>query len=260
MDHKNLDVFTGFDKIKTNLTKPFNFKTDVDFNKLTILCGTNGVGKSFVNKLLWANSFYFNIMMMENFYGVKFNDKRSNEENLEFILNSTFDEQEFEGTVKLYSSDDITNVPHYYLEYTLVNGKVQDLDFDFPSKAQPSSPPVYLSKTTRDFDFLERYIKTKKMLGITNIETNEDLDKLVEWFKLYDIFGADQMIVKFSLIGDFVKKWKEINPDLVQELDVVNLFVKDDKIYAEKTNGDIVRGTTLGAGVQAMLIMFTTAF
>jgi len=258
LDHQNIEQFSGFNKVRLDMTVP-KMKVDVEYQQLTLLCGTNGVGKSFSNKLTWAMVFAFNTIIVQNVHNIKLNEAFSDEDLLQFVLDNTFDDQDFSGKVRYYSTDKILDVPHYIIEFTLTDGKVSDLIIDMPTGAMPSGTPTYLSKETRQFAYLDRYVTMKDLLGVKDLATFEDLAKLCEHFRIYDLFAMEGIIEKFPKVSTILEMVNKTSPEMLEELDIVSIECEKKGICYTNSDGAQKKVSTLGDGHQALLIMFIGA-
>lgn len=259
MDHTNLDQFQGFDGLQLNMTKPWQFQGTLTYNKLTLLCGANGVGKSFSNKLTWVNNFFFNTLLVAQMGEIKLMPCKNQSDILQWMLDSTFFDQDFEGRVVMEATDKVTDVPHYFLEYSLLDGKVLDFKCDYPTKAQPMGPITYLSKEVRSFNNIENYLRTRDMLSLPQTGSLTDYDPLIEFFPLYDVLGHETLLLKFELMPKLLEQVNKISPELLDGLDIVTLYVEDRKIMYTDSEEKVHRASKLGSGHQAILIMLLTA-
>jgi len=255
MDHTNLDQFQGFDGLQLSMTKPWQFHGTISYNKLTLLCGMNGVGKSFSNKLTWVNNFFFNTLLIAQMSDIELMPGKSQSDILQWMLDSTFFDQDFEGRVVMEATDKITDVPHYFLEYSLLDGKVLDFKTDFPTKAQPMGPITYLSKEVRSFNNIENYLRTREMVAMPQTGSLTDYDKLIEFFPLYDVLGHETLLLKFEKMPDLLTLANKTSPELLEGLDILTLYVEDNKILYTDAEGKVHRASKLGSGHQAILIM-----
>lgn len=254
LDHKNLDQFAGFNKVKLNLTNP-NMRATIDYKELSIMCGKNGIGKSFSNKLTWVNVFVMNLFLIEETMGVKLNENFTREETLQFVLDSTFEEPDFTGTIKYYSTDKIMDVPYFIIEYTLTDGKVSNLVVDHPENPKPSGLPVYMSKETRQFAYIDRYVVMKDLLNV-DLQTFEGLEKIIEHFRIYDVFAMETLLQKLPKMPEVLKTVKS-SSDMLDDLDIASIEYSTEKkaLCYTDSHGALKKVTTLGDGHQAILIM-----
>lgn len=256
--------FSGFTQAKLAITAPLGLDTDMEFKRLTLICGMNDTGKSFLTKLNWATATFFNMKIVEKVTGISDPDK-SDEEVFQFILDNTFSDNNITGAADFNSRDEILKVAYYNIRFEMKDGKLTWLKFSFPEDAQPMGAITYLSKEAREFANIERYLKTKKMLGIDAPSSWKDLEALTEWYKLYDVFAIEGLIPKFekaNIMLDMVRKMG--SGDMISEIGVEKVeFDKEaGKLWYYKPNDE--RKTkraisSLGAGSQSMLLMIMSA-
>jgi len=255
--------FKGFTDTKIDIKNPFPFSTDMSLKPLTLIAGMNNTGKSFMNKLLWASSTFFNMKLIEKVTGVKDTEK-SDMEVFQYILDNTFTANDITGELEYFSRDDVLKVAYYKFTYTMVDGKLTELDFEFPKEAEPMGAITYLSKEAREFANIERYLKTKKMLGIEELSGWDNLEALGEWYKLYDVFAIEGLLPKFENANKILDMVKSMGSgEMIEEIGVRKLeFDKEaGKLwyYNPKDENTKRSVSTLGAGSQSMLLMLMSA-
>jgi len=248
-------LLTQFTNCKFNITTPLALDVDMSFRQLTLSAGDNGIGKSFLNKMLFSIQTFASTYLLEKTHGIKLNEEFSTEDTLQWILDNTFNDQDFNGEIKFYNLEPITGVPWEYLTFVLIDGKVSELTIDF-MKYTEAAMPTYLSSATRQFSALENFVSIKSLLGIKQIEKFEEINKLCEHFPLYDVFAIEKIIASFSRIEEIFKTLKDMGSELVDEFpNITYIKVKNNKIVVD-LDGKETSITNLGAGNQALLIMF----
>lgn len=253
--------FAGFTEAKYDLKTPTLFSAKMEMKKLTLVSGANSAGKSLSNKLLWVSTFFFNMKLVEHVTGIT--DEKSDTEILQYILDNTFVDQDFNGKIQYTTREQLLKVSFYKIEYSLIHGKVVDLIIDFPKDAKPMGDVTYLSKDARDFGNIEKYLKIKKMIGIDEITSWDDIEKLGEFHKIYDIFAIEGLLAKFNDINPILKMMKSLNSDLLSEMgigDLVGIEFNKEKseLYYITESNEKKRLSTLGIGTQSMLLMMTS--
>ena len=254
-------VFTGFTDTKFEMTHPTEMSTNMNFNKLTVICGMNGAGKSLVQKLMWASHTFLNMKLVEKVTGIKDTEKDDTTV-LQYILDNTFDEQNFNGEFEWHMRDELLKVSFYVLQYKLTDGKVSDIHMSYPEDAQPGGGATFLSKDARCFGNIERYLKTKKMLNITELTGWKDLEALGDWFKLFDIFAIEQFLAKFDKAAPLIQMLKSFGgTDELLKIDLVDLKADSStgKLYYINSKSEQKSLTTLGAGEQSIIMMLLSA-
>ena len=63
---KKIKAFGNLNNIKLNITLPIEMNSDIDINKLTLMTGKNGSGKSLILKLSWLMTIYASIDLIIN--------------------------------------------------------------------------------------------------------------------------------------------------------------------------------------------------
>jgi len=258
---EEIGEFSGFSEADYNLTKPMNLTAKMEMRALNLISGENNVGKSLTNKLLWASTFFMNLKIIQKFNSLP-DEEMSDEEILETILNNTFDDQTFEGNITYSSRDEIVKVAFYKLEYRLENGKVYDLVIDFPNKAKPMGPIIYLSKEARDFSNIEKYLKIKKLLNLQEIESWNSITALSDYFKIYDILAIESLLQKFNdakNLINFINQMPGGNELLDDELVDIKMDHEKSELYYIDKNKNQKRLSTLGAGTQSIILMLLSA-
>jgi len=251
-----LDRFTN---TRLRFDNPIAINFDVEFKNLTLMCGANGVGKTFLNKMTWATMFIANAFLLQKEHNAPvLSDKFTDIDLVQFVLDTTFSDQDFNGDVKFYNIEPILGTPEEFIDFTIVDGKVTDLEYDF-QELESASNPVYLSAQTRQFSAIESYTSIKDLMRISHLTCFEDIEKLTGHFPLYDIFAMELLIGKFPAISEVLKQLAGASPDLSDELpNITEMFVEKGKVYGT-IDGNKTRISNLGAGHQALLIMFIGA-
>lgn len=261
---KNFDdkirSFNGFTHVKINMTKPFNMTTGLEFASLNLIVGKNGAGKSVLNKLTWAAATLLSSKITEKVYNIK--DTKDDVSMLQFILDNTFDSQDFNGEFEFHTRDELLRVSFYCVKFDLVNGNVQDLRWSFPDDVVPCGSVTYLSTYVRDFSNIEKYLKIKNMMNVETFQSWDDIEKLCGMFKLYDILALESIIPKFENAGTMLKRIKDsgITTELMNDFDLVDLEIdkKKGEIYYYNNKSDKIRISTLGAGDQSVIMMLVS--
>jgi len=247
--------FSGFTEGDIELTNPMKLTAKLDYKRLTLLAGENDSGKSLTNKLIWASTFFFNMKLIQHVTGLT--EDKSDEEVFKYILDNTFDDQKFNGSIVYSTREDLLKVAFYKIRFNLVNGEVTDLFVDFPIDAQPMGSIIYLSKEARDFSNIEKYLKIKKMIGVDEIDTWESLEKLGEFNKLYDIISIESLLVKFQDVKPLLKLISQSGGDELLGDDLVDIEFDKNKseLYYTTSTNEKKRLSTLGAGTQSIIFI-----
>lgn len=178
-------------KIHMNIDGLFkNFELDGQ-REIALYVGQNGTGKTFILIMQWL------LGSMGTIYLNSAKSMPEYEKILQFFFDKSFDNQTFIGKI---------GAAFEYLEisFELDNGKVKDLDIiltDNNVQIESDGFPVFMSKNTRLFSEIVKYLKTKKMLGMTGQITLYDdkkLEQLCDMWKLYDIMFIERMLIRLT--------------------------------------------------------------
>ena len=234
-----------------DITQPTKFDIPkMDFNQLSIFVGKNGSGKSLIMKLNWCFS------MIANYYasGKLFNLIIDYKKQFQFIMDKSFDEQNFDGKIEVFFEN--ANVVAEFKE-----GKVTYVDFNSDESVTPNKFPVYMSVNTRLFSSFISYMQIKKTMGITNtfqIFTEQELLKLTNIYKLYDLLFIEQMLIGmngFTLTPEMKKTFNE-QFEMKVVIDQILVDYDESELYAlNLTTLEKVKLTRLSAGEQSILNM-----
>ena len=255
---ETINKFTGFTHLKADAAIP-KIKTDMELNKLTIMCGMNGVGKTLIMKMIWAANTMFNAMVAAKAMNAK--QDMDEEDLLQFILSTSFVDMDFTGTFKFYQREPNLNVPMCYLEFKMIDGKVDEVNIEYPEILEPIGAPIFMSKDARDFGKIQQYAKMKKMAGIEEYKSLEDMKKMCDMFKLYDIITFEMMLAKMPMANQYLTMMSKISSDLVKEFGIKEIEYDKEKaeIYVINTEDRRVNIQTLSSGIQSMLFMMMGA-
>lgn len=241
-------------KIHMNIEGMFKDLELDGVREISLYVGQNGTGKTFLLIMQWI------LGTMGTAYLCSAKSMADYEKMLQLFFDKSFDDQTFTGKI---------GAAYEYLEinFELENGKVKDLDIiltDNSVQVEPSGMPVFMSKNTRLFTEIVKYLKTKKMLGMTGPITDYDDKKLMDlcdMWKIYDIMFIERMCMQLSDPNFKIK-------DKAKESFVENLKKEIVKVSYDEANCSFIvheikdgkeityPATTLSSGEQAWLNMF----
>ena len=230
-----------------------NFELN-DQKSISLYVGANGTGKTFVLIMQWL------LGTMGAIYLASGKSMQEYEKALQFLFDKSFDDQKFTGKI---------GAAYEYLEisFELDNGKVKDLEIiltDPSIQVESEGMPVFMSKNTRLFSEIVKYLKTKKLLGMTGAITLYDDKKLIElcdMWKIYDVLFIERMLQRLSTpnfkIQDAAKKSfvDTMNKEIVNvTYDEANCAFT---VHEIKDGKEITyNAASMSAGEQAWLNMF----
>ena len=249
-------------------TKDFDLgDMDIEFSKLNIFAGMNGVGKTFIFKTAWFASNALNIYKALSMMGAPKLDEIFEEE-VNRLFRLTFHEHEkLSGTMQI--SDKESEIFTFTIAFN--EGTLDHFQLDIRDMKRFEVGDIqkikYNSREARTFEAYNRYFKTKKMLGIDAPQSNDDFEKLGEWYRLYDMMWFEEMY-------QIIKRYEE-NPealeafytlltqigtkDLVEEISPFReghkLVAKEGILYDRQPDGNLKDLATLSSGEQSILMM-----
>lgn len=217
---------------------------DLTMKELMLLVGTNGSGKTFVNKVVFALTNLATIAQVNNVTDMK---PLANH-----VINGTFENVDFTGTMSL-TYDNGAKVIVGLNEGEIINAYMLDVQEgdQFPSA-------IYMSSGMRLFSAMEHYLKLRtRLLKDEKMLHEEATKELLEDYKLYDIIALEKLIMScpINLNQDYLHGFEPAPYKWPLTLDV-----SDDrkKFVFNYPDGTQKQSSTLGSGEQALLNMCAT--
>lgn len=231
---------SGVRSLELNLDEPcMKFNMD-ELQKIMIMIGRNGTGKTFILRLCWFGT---SALCIKQPLG-KPDTKEEYMKNVQEMSDDCFDEP-LHGSIKMILKD------KSHIEIFWNKGEVTEVDASIPDGVF-IPPPIYLSKETRLFTSLEHYIKI--------ISNDKSPISVLEFWKPYDIQVMQIQYMKFASgqWGDKEKEMigsEEFKNDMPQ-ITGISLSQKNEPMVT--TANKTVKATSLGAGAQALLSQILT--
>lgn len=232
-------------RLVLNLEHP-KMEIDIEYNNINLFVGKNGVGKSLMLKLVWVMTTHAATSLA---LGLK---EPQRIKQLQWTFDHSLDNFDFTGDITVIADKGEFST-------TITKGEVLSSKMKVQKGVTRATPSMFLSKKTRQFTAFSQYLKLKDKC------TKED--EILEFFKLYDIAFMETWLIKAktgrfetfpeSLMGVFDSM---INEDKVEEKKIVGIQIEGNNILYRTKDGNKNLVTTLGAGEQALLIMFTSQF
>jgi hypothetical protein len=229
-----------------DMTDPFPMKIEeMGFKELNFFVGQNGAGKSFLLKQNFLMSYAIAGYYLSLDQGIP----TKIEDLLNFALQNTFSEPDFNGTIEASYTNGIR------LSYTMENGVVKEALLVENGKEITSAdvPFVkFLSAEMRTFDDISRYLKLRKR--VSGVEGIPNMEELLKDYRLYDVLYLEGLIntcpIKFTDAAF-------ANFDFPEEKTPVWLEVDLDKtdFYVTYKDGAKEATTRLGKGHQSLINM-----
>jgi len=241
----------GIEKLSMAITEPIKFEQfEMDINSIMILVGANGTGKTFILKMNWLILAQISFMIAARENNVPFNEKT----NLQFLVDNTYTRHGLEGTVTGHFKDGNS------YSFTITGGDVQSITNNIKGSVKECAQPVFMSKDTRTFEDICKYIQFKNMLDIPKgfPTTQEALSKILKMYRIYDIFFMEKILSGMENISDasmklFSERIKTYIPSKTfKEFQVLHSTA--DITYCDE-NGKDQSLTSLSAGEQSIINM-----
>jgi len=165
---------------------PMNFE-NMEWNKLVLLVGQNGSGKSFMLR----KSFVFGFVGLTYHSALMQGTPVDLKEVIQFTVSHTFSDPDFSGTFMAEFDNGVV------IEYEMADGIVTDCRLTGLTKETKPFPGIkFLSAEMRTFDDISWYLAMRKKItgGMEKALKEEHMKELCEVFKLYDVIQIEGMI------------------------------------------------------------------
>lgn len=223
---------------------PMNFE-DVGFNRIMILTGQNGSGKSMLLKTQYAMNSLANIIILTAGKGGDFIGLA------QYFFDGTFEDLDFTGDI-IVNYNNMNS-----LSVTLSNGKVTECIPIIDANIDEPTPVIFMSKSMRTFDEIKMYLKIRK----TSVDDSEPhtLENMRNFYKLYDISYVEGLI---GLVGAGLKVTEGFNKTMetfeLTKLDIASFHYSkaDSEFYYKNSKNEKKSLNALSAGEQSLINMF----
>lgn len=233
--HPRTDIFkdkienkrNNIKSILIDLKQPISMKSELTMNKLSVLVGANGVGKTLFLKLHWAMAMIGAIICQRPQEDLK--------KTAQFVFDNTFTNNNFDGVIIL--NFDVGNVMVKFESGKIADAKIYEL--------KPIPPPIFMSSGMRTFDSMVLYLHARK---------GSKQEELLKIYKLYDIFYVEKLISRcpINLPERISKHLRQFD---FPEIKTVNVNLDSCQFSIILENGEEKNLTTFGKGHQALLNM-----
>lgn len=213
-------------------------------NKIMLLVGKNGTGKTFlmITNYCLANAL---LSVVTNKAGAA--EKRMAIEFVQELFNKSFDEVDWTGKMEYYT-DDTT-----YISVDFERGVILDMRWSI-TDPQSVVPAKFLSKSTRQFDFMLHYLRSRRALSKDQMLDEDSIRMLLTQYKMYDLTFIESLIVQETIECDDPQQFKNFDFKVLPK--AMHIDRDACTIQIEMEDGTFKNGTRFSAGEQALLIMF----
>lgn len=235
------------------LSKPFPmYFIDFKVNKMTMMTGMNGTGKSVIMKINWIMSTIANYCC----YKQDHQDKIDLENEINFLFEHTFSDNNFTGDIT-------TRFENLDMKLELNEGKYVSFSFTTSKLLSPSNLSFYLSSETRLLSDHVKYMKMRKALGVISplgAIDNKGFDTMLKVYKIYDVLFMEYYLR--DLNGYKITEEEQASMDKMESnnLKYATIEVDQDACTIKNVDGEESKDLTiLSAGQQAIFVMFTSS-
>jgi len=222
--------------IEFDMTKPMKMNSVVEFNKISLFVGPNGSGKTLILKMLWfANTVAMGAVKEKTLpLGMTIIDLA------QFTLNHTFDNCDFEGSLKV-------NYERGSIKIAFVNGNVIGVEPDLQDVTD-MAVPIFMSKDARTFNQIKMIMQLQATVG---------QEKTLEMVKLYDLVYIEFLKKKLAKGLPITKEFKQSLDDFgLKQYDMQSFKIDNSSVYFTDSKGKDTEMTVLSAGEQSIVNMF----
>lgn len=175
---KKIDVI---DSLKLFTSKPLKMEfLNLQYNKVNIMVGMNGIGKSFINICVYALATVVNGLIMAKIHKQTINEK----ELAEFVINACL--SPITGTIALRWTSGVS------IDVALSEGKVLNITINDIENVEEPCNITYMSSQFRTFNAINGYLAIRKHI--------EDVPKRIEilvneyGYRLYDVMYIERLM------------------------------------------------------------------
>ncbi len=229
--------------IKIDIDSPFKSKNELELNKLNLITGMNGTGKTFLLINCWAATFITNGLIKGKL------DLKQKLEFAQYIYDNCFDDQNINGKISyIYKTGE-----EIHLEFE--KGKVINLTYTSLADIENIKMVRFMSAPMRTFESISMYLKLRKYHS--SLTEAQIMEQMVKDFKIYDVVYVENLIAKmpFSIPKDRGELLKE-SYGFEEELVTMDIDKEKGDFFTIDTKGNKVYTKTYGKGHQSILNMF----
>ncbi len=262
MNKQTITSLGAVKSVSIKIDKPFKCNFDnLAMNNLNLITGMNGLGKSFLNKFVWAGSLIANMLLRLRQNGHVFDKNNLTLEKsiAQYVLDSTYTNNDTNGelTIEFEDSNNILN----FIDLDLKDGKIDGMGFMFDKLVTSPGSPIYMSTETRLFSDIDKYLTFRSIINIDDFKliSPDKMEKLQRIYRLYDIMYIERLLDKIeSLSQDQLNKFNEHVTELQDKHIPIQAFKIDftnNQILYSNDNTSFKSLSQLGAGDQAIINM-----
>lgn len=229
------------DSLHLDITEPIKMNDKITYNKINLFTGQNGVGKSFLNSMVFAIT---NIASFEIVTG------KASPEVVDEIFSKCFDSKIVGNIVIMFDSGAEVHIE--------LDDKGRCLTARFVGlKGLEPVKPMYLSTNFRTFNNISTYLFARKFIPGDAANKMEEMSKQ---FKLFDVTLIESFIMNCpkEFESDQVESLCKMTGDdgVFKDLKGVNVDLESCDFILSFNDGSTKKATQFGNGHQSAFCMF----
>lgn len=214
---------------------------NMEFNKLVLLTGLNGTGKTLIMKLNWTLATVFGVHILKGTLPPAIGGSMNLEELTQYTFDHSFDDQNFNGMIA-------AEYDHGNISIGIDHGKVLSVNTSMDPQVEYSTPVIYMSTNMRTFEQIKQYLKIRKVV--------ESEERMVDFYKLYDIayikFLQSKIDKSYTLSESSKEELKKFD---LEKYDIQQVYINDDSVFWINSKDEHTDLSTLSKGEQSMINM-----
>lgn len=224
-------------KLSIHIDQPMKIDFDMEFQKLCLLVGLNGSGKSMMLKLHWA----LETIAVSVIHAKKAEQALDTKEVAQYVMDNTFSDQNFNGSITAYFTNGT-------LEIVLDKGKIIRASHEIDPEVKDAGVPIFMSANLRKFSEIDKYLKLEKMIGV---------EKMTEMYRLYDVVFIQKMKAKLANGYKAPKSFKDgmLKFDGMEKHEFESFCIENDSVKFVDKSGIKRSLSSLSDGEQSLVNM-----
>lgn len=162
---------------------------EIELNRINLLVGMNGSGKSLINAIMYALSYIVNSEIISRANNVPFDSL----EVAKFVIKSCFNSG-ITGTIALNYENSVS------IDVAVKDGDVLNVNINGSEGVDTPTPVKYMSAAFRTFSAMCSYLVARKHYGKTKVE--EVVMEMAKYYRLYDVMYIETLIHRMPIVVD----------------------------------------------------------
>lgn len=193
--------------VRIFLDKPMKMNfLNLELNKLNIMVGMNGTGKSFLLATVYALSYIVNAKILARVHNAPFDEMKI----AEFVIGSCFN-SDITGTIALNYESSVS------VDIAVKDGQVLNVNINNSESVDIPTVVKYMSSAFRTFSAMCSYLVSRRNSGKT--DPGEVVMEMTKHYKLYDVMYIEKLINRMPMTVDDALKKHLIGFDVKEEIE-----------------------------------------